>query len=460
LRLNPLSLGRLCLVQKSLPERYIGLVSQQAPPAVPVPVDHVDEKPLGSRLNVSRVWTRISGVTGSAVASSITWPIIYVGSVILVLVLVAALVLLPILVFGGERPASVKGYLDAITWGWLALNGVPPKLGSATITLIPWGLAVIPWILLFRAGRSLAVRNRHGVRWQVVGGVIMVVLYVAVVVGAAHLTTSINVSFGTWWALTVSVMMGVSAVSIGILRGADVHLELRIPALLLFVARRGAASVLALLGLAATLLALRLLVNFGSAMDLFVGLNPGWSGILGILALTLGYLPVLVVWSAAYVVGAGFSIGPDVMVSPFIAVTAPTQLPPFPPLVAIPETAGALAWLLPVLVVVIGVMWGVGISKSLAKESALIRLVIGFAIALVGAVIFAVLAVLSLGDLGDVRLVDLGPDPILSASLFWILLAVGITPTAILPAKTFTRHRRSTIAVVPEVDVQQSQVKQ
>ena len=388
------------------------------------------------------------------------WSILYVGSIILVTVLIAALVLLPILVFGGERPASVKGYLDAITWGWLALNGVPPKLGSATITLVPWGLAVIPWALLFRAGRSFSRRNVHGVRWQVVAGAIMVVMYVVSVVAAAHLTTSINVSFGTGWALIVSVVLGVSAVSIGILRGADVHLELRIPALLLFVARRGAASVLALLGLAAILLALRLLVNFGSAMDLFVGLNPGWSGILGIIALTLGYLPVLVVWSAAYVVGAGFSIGPDVMVSPFIPVTAPTQLPPFPPLVAIPETAGALAWLLPVLIVAIGVIWGVGISKSLAKESALIRMVIGFAIALVGAVIFAGLALLSLGDLGDVRLVALGPDPVLSASLFWILLAVGITPTAVLPAKTFTRDRRSTIAIVPEIDVEQSQVKQ
>ena len=155
-------------------------------------------------------------------------------------------------------------------------------------------------------------------------------------------------------------------------------------------------------------------------------------------------------WSAAYIVGAGFSIGPDVTVSPFIPVTAPTQLPPFPPLVAIPETAGALVWLLPLVVIVIGVLWGVGISKSLGKESALIRLVIGFAVAFVGAVIFSGLALISLGNLGDVRLVSLGPDPLLSASLFWILLAVGITPTAVLPAKTFVRNRQAKIAIVPE----------
>jgi hypothetical protein len=210
------------------------------------------------------------------------------------------------------------------------------------------------------------------------------------------------------------------------------------------------------MGLAAILLSVRLLTNYSSVVDLFTGLNPGWSGILGLLALTLGYLPVLIVWSAAYIVGAGFSIGPDVLVSPFIPVTAPTQLPPFPPLVAIPETAGAVAWALPVLVVVIGILCGVGISKSLCKENALIRMLMGFAIAFVAATIFYFLAVLSLGNLGDVRLVALGPDPLLSASLLWILLAVGITPTAVLPARAFTRSQRPRISIVPVATVDET----
>lgn len=426
------------------------LVSQQAPPETGTPAQEAEESAPRSLRELGKARDRIMGFTGSPAVSSITWSIIFCFSVILVTVALVSIILLPTLLFGGDRPASVKGYLDAITWGWLALNGVPPKLGSATITLIPWGLAIIPWVLLCRAGRSFSLRTIHGVRWRVIGGVIMVVIYVGAIVAAAHFTTSINVSFGDWWALIVSVAMGVSAVTVGILSGADTQLGSRIPALAVFVLRRGVGAVVALMGVAAILLALRLLVNFGSAMDLFMGLNPGWSGILAMLALTIGYLPVLVVWSAAYIVGAGFSIGPDVTVSPFIPVTAPTQLPPFPPLVAIPETAGALVWLLPLVVIVIGVLWGVGISKSLGKESALIRLVIGFAVAFVGAVIFYGLALISLGNLGDVRLVSLGPDPLLSASLFWILLAVGITPTAVLPAKTFVRNRQAKIAIVPE----------
>jgi hypothetical protein len=434
-------------------------VSQQAPPETPTTVDQLGKSAPRIRLKPGATRTRIGAVTGGAPMSSVTWSILYSLSVILITVLFAAIVLLPIMIFGSDRPASIKDYFDAITWGWLALNGVPPKLGSATITLIPWGLAVIPWALLFHAGKAFSLRNAHGVRWHVVGGAIMVVIYVGSIVAAAHFTTSINVSFADSWAAIVSTTLGVSAISIGILRGAHANVATRIPTLVLFVVRRGAGAVIALLGVGAILLAVRLLVNFGSAMELFTGLNPGASGILGIIALTLGYIPILIVWSATYIVGAGFSIGPDVMVSPFIPVTAPTQLPPFPPLIAIPESAGALAWLLPVLVILIGMIWGVGISKGLRRESALIRLVIGFAVACVGAVIFYCLALLSFGDLGDVRLVALGPDPLLAASLFWILLAVGITPTAVLPAKTFVRDQRSKISVVPAADTEEIQAK-
>lgn len=422
-----------------------------------MPAAGVEEGALRVRRESGKAKDWIAGLTTSPLLSVITWAVIFSLFVIAVTVALTALTLLPTLVFGGDRPEGINGYLDAVTWGWLLMNGVPPKLGSATITLIPWALAIIPWALLFRAGRLFSLRSTHGARWLVSGGSIMVLIYVGAIVAAAHLTTSINVSFSGWWALGVSVAVGVTAVTAGILSGAGIQWGARVPSLAIFVLRRGVGAVVALMGVAAILLAIRLLLNFGAAMDLFMGLNPGWSGILAILALTLGYLPVLIVWSAAYMVGAGFSIGPDVMVSPFIAVTAPTQLPPFPPLVAIPETAGALVWLLPLLVIVIGVLWGVGISKSLAKESALIRLVIGFAVAFVGAVIFYGLALISLGNLGDVRLVSLGPDPLMSASLLWILLAVGITPTAVLPAKTFVRNRKAKIVIVPDTRLSETQ---
>ncbi len=427
-------------------------MSQQAPPETGVPAGEMNEFASSSRRGSSAASDRLKGFAGSAAVGSITWSIISCFSVILVTVALVCVILLPTLLFSGERPAGIRGYLDAITWGWLLINGVPPKLGSATITLIPWGLAIIPWVLLFRAGRAFSLRTDHGVRWRIIGGAIMVMIYVGAIIGAAHFTTSVNVSFGGGWALIVSVVMGTSAVTAGILRGANIPLGEAVPALAVFALKWGLGAALALIGVAAVVLALRLLINFGDAMDLFMGLNPGWSGILALLALTIGYMPVLLVWSAAYVVGAGFSIGPDVIVSPFIPVTAPTQLPPFPPLVAIPETAGALVWLLPLLVVVIGIFWGIGISKSLGKENALIRILLGFAVAFVAAAVFYGLAVISLGDLGDVRLVSLGPDPLLSASLLWILLSIGITPTAVLPAKTFMRKRQAKIVIVPDAD--------
>jgi len=59
----------------------------------------------------------------------------------------------------------------------------------------------------------------------------MVVMYIGAVVSAAHFTTSINVSFGAWWAFFVSAIMGVSAVLMGILRGTQADFWTRIPTL-------------------------------------------------------------------------------------------------------------------------------------------------------------------------------------------------------------------------------------
>jgi len=41
----------------------------------------------------------------------------------------------------------------------------------------------------------------------------------------------------------------------------------------------------------------------------------------------------------------------------------------------------------------------------------------------------------------------------------WILLAFGITPTAVLPTKMFTRVRRPSISIVPVVDIDETRVE-
>ncbi len=365
---------------------------------------------------------------------------------IVITVGLAALVLTPVVVVDSNAAFGAKAVFDTTTWGWLLMNGAPPKLGAATFTLIPWGLAIIPWFLNFFGARTLTAKYRLNPRLLAVSTSLAFITYVSSVVFAAAFVDSINVSFSVWSTLIVTVLVTGSALLAGVVSG--LHDSIAIPPILKFILARGVAVVFAIFGIGALFLVILLLANFSDVLFLFNQLNPGYSGFLALTLVSLGYLPVLTVWTMAYVTGAGFSIGPEVMVSPFIPVTAPTQLPPFPPLAVLPETAGAVAWLLPALVIVLGVVWGIGVSVRMSRESVLMRLVIAVAIAVVAAVITMGLAALSTGNLGDVRLVELGPDPTLMGSLTWLLLTVGMIPAAVIPARMFTRKKKVVISVV------------
>ena len=71
-------------------------------------------------------------------------------------------------------------------------------------------------------------------------------------------------------------------------------------------------------------------VEYGDATNMLQ--IPLWP-FFGLLALGIAYTPVMAIWGASYAMGAGVVIGPAITVSPFIAVTAPATLPPFPLLV-------------------------------------------------------------------------------------------------------------------------------
>ncbi len=366
----------------------------------------------------------------------------------IILLALTVIVVTPVVLADSGVVFSAQAIGESGVWAFLLVNGVPPRLGAATFTLIPWGLVVLPWWINYVAARSLTTRYRNRRGETIASIATLIVVYVGIVVIAAIFVESINVSFSIVSSiLIVSVVITTAALTAMI----KIHPHsIPLPTLIVFMLRRAGAALFALFGVGAFIVALLFLVNFAEVLMLFNQLNPGFSGFLALTLLSIGYLPVLTVWAISYLVGAGFAIGPDVIVSPFIPVTAPTQLPPFPLLAVLPEQSGAIAWLLPLLVVIIGVIWGIGISLRLAGESVLIRLVIAVGVSGLAALFVMALAALSLGDLGDVRLVDLGPTPTLVGSLTCLLLVIGMTPTAMVPARVFNRKRRPNISVVSE----------
>jgi hypothetical protein len=279
--------------------------------------------------------------------------------------------------------------------------------------------------------------------------VLLVVIYTAFGTLAAMSTTSVEVSFDPIRALVVMLLVSLSAVAVGIIAALPENPFHMLPNLVREMVIRGFAALLTLAGIAALLVAVQLVGNFAEVLKLANGLNPGLSGFLAILLLSLGYLPVLVVWAMAYMLGAGFVIGPEAVISPFIPSTAPTQLPPLPILAALPSNSSGVSWLLPAIVVAVGALVGIGIARRKVAEPVLIRMVIALGAALVAALCVFLLVVISSGNLGDVRLVGIGPDATLAATLAWILLILGAAPVSALPRRLF-EQKRPTVRVVSQ----------
>ena len=408
----------------------------------------------GSKKSLKRGVHAVREISQKSQLTAIFWGITYSLRALLLTVAVTVLVMAPVILSDGGQVTG-KSFAQTTLWSWLVLNGVAPKLGAAVFTLVPWGLVLIPWLVLLGSGRSLGRRivlARAGGSLTVAaltGGVLLVVIYTAFGTLAAMSTTSVEVSFDPIRALVVMLLVSLSAVAVGIIAALPENPFHMLPNLVREMVIRGFAALLTLAGIAALLVAVQLVGNFAEVLKLANGLNPGLSGFLAILLLSLGYLPVLVVWAMAYMLGAGFVIGPEAVISPFIPSTAPTQLPPLPILAALPSNSSGVSWLLPAIVVAVGALVGIGIARRKVAEPVLIRMVIALGAALVAALCVFLLVVISSGNLGDVRLVGIGPDATLAATLAWILLILGAAPVSALPRRLF-EQKRPTVRVVSQ----------
>ena len=135
-------------------------------------------------------------------------------------------------------------------------------------------------------------------------------------------------------------------------------------------ALRGAAvALLGVLGLAALTLLVVLVVHAGDVFSLGGRLAPGpVGGALLVLACVLT-VPNAVLWSAAYLLGPGFTVGVATSVSPSGVVLGP--VPAFPLLAALPSPGDAPAWApaLLVLPVLAGAVGGALAARGLPAGS-------------------------------------------------------------------------------------------
>lgn len=330
-----------------------------------------------------------------------------------------------------------SGPIESLRLGgllWLVANGAAISIAGVTVTLLPWGFMLVPLVLLGYSGAWAARRARA----HDIGRILLLVVPGAVLYGAiGALITVVTFEPSSRVDLLHGVVGPLLVACVGLgggaVRGSGLLDDGRIPAAVLVPVRAGLLALAALVGLGAVAATASLVLHIDDAITMTQALNAGLGGGVGLVVLGLGYVPVLVTWGTAYLLGAGVWLGPDVTLSPFLAAGEPVALPPFPLLAALPAQAPAMAWLLPIAGVLAGVLAGLLIGRRLRQEPRLVRMACAGAASFMVGAGAALLAWLSAGALGASALSSIGPDPAVVAVLAIVLVSIGAVPTALAP---------------------------
>lgn len=314
----------------------------------------------------------------------------------------------------GADAGTLGGAVNVGAQLWFLTLGGGARLVGVSITLAPLGLSLC-WLLAVRAVAGYATRQairsdarpeaRASIVWRVVGSVTGG--YVAAVVIAAAL-------FGENQQVAPMLLGSVLLAGIGSTwasaRAAQYRLTTSLPQWAHALPRAVAAALVTMTALGALMVAAACFNNRADITRLTESLELPFIGLLVVGLIQLAYLPNLVLWAGSFLVGAGFSLGDGSLVSP--VVTQIGLLPPIPMTGAVPaaevHTSAALLWL--VGAALAGVVAAVVVIRARPQarmdETSLVG---GFAGALSG-LAFALLSLLSRGDLGTGRLQDLGPS--------------------------------------------------
>ncbi|WP_424189691.1 DUF6350 family protein [Actinokineospora sp. G85] len=343
---------------------------------------------------------------------------------------------------------STSGVLAAAVPGWLAAHQVPLVIDGRELGALPLLPTALVALLVWRTTASAAARLG-------VGGPRAAGWVVGVVAGAhagfglalALLSSSSAAHVDPLAGLYYPALVSGAAAVVGVLPRSgllDLARE-RVDPLARSGLRAGLVAVVALLAVGAGLVAVALLGSFGTVRYLF-GLEDAGSG-LGMLLLSLGYLPNAVVAATGFAAGPGFNMG-EVVVGALDFHGGP--IPALPLLGVLPEDRATWWLVLCALPALVGVFIGWSLRGVAAAAPTRLRAVAVASV--VVAMAFAVLGGAAGGSLGG------GPFHPVDLRAAWLSLAlvcwVGI-PGAVVAWTTGPRAVPAAVTVAepaPEPD--------
>lgn len=297
--------------------------------------------------------------------------------------------------------------------GWLLGHGSRTVLDGTPLGILPLTLTAGLVLIGFRCGRQATSRSTSDVDDRTLGTAIGLATlgYLVSLVLVAVLNTHDDADPSLSRALLGGVLVSALGLGTGLAHGTGrlVAWWERVPLFARTVAQGAALAALAMGAAGALLAAAAFVFSFNDASMLMSSLRLGIGDALMVTVLTAFVAPNAALFGAAWLIGPGFSVGTDTVVSPGEVTLGP--LPNFPLLAALPadgQVAGylAAAMAVPVLVAAVAAGWAQRRYAVTAWDSAALR---GFAVGCGAALLLTLAMLLAGGPMGTGRMVDIGP---------------------------------------------------
>lgn len=312
--------------------------------------------------------------------------------------------------------AMAHTFIDAVGVGtnlWLLAHGGTMEAGPLRITLVPLGLTLVVMLMLAQASAyatSQALAAEPSSRMDMTTAtwrpaLLLTAVYAAILTLVATLFVS---PLDAGRVLLITIIVGLAGSFAGSFYITRLPVTRGWPDWLRTIPRAGAAGagVAVLAGLAAMVGVL--VVHGDSVMTLQRSLKPGGVGVAALVILQLLYAPNFIIWAVSYVLGGGFTIGNDSVVS--IASTHVGMLPGIPAFGAVPTTSGRwylYCWLLSGVLAGAVAAW---VAVRDRQEASIDECALAGALAgLMSIAVLLVLAAISRGALAPHRMAELGP---------------------------------------------------
>lgn len=331
---------------------------------------------------------------------------------------------------------DVTVQLDPVVSASLGLGSVPAPL---RLTIAILGVGLLTAQLGLRAGRRAAIADEP------------VISYVTALVVTALLSAVITLTAASSLSLpsrpqgvllptaVVAVSMFIGLVREQRRRGDDGWLErigrawgwyrtdIVLRRDLVSSLAGGVAVAAAMLTVAGLALSVMIALNYATVVGLYQTLQAGLLGGAIVTVAQLVMFPNFVIWAAAWIVGAGFSIGTGTSVSPAGTLLGP--IPGLPIFGAVPHPEGQWGFAVLLVPVLFAFIVAMVLRQRHDRYSspAQARVVWGLAagIAIVAAGILALLSWWAGGAIGPGRMATVGPDPLMVAAWTFVPVLVG-----------------------------------